>query len=110
MAVLTSGELAIESATRLAERADVAPLTRISTNFRAPSPSLQTRWASSSRIEFSARLKPEQIGYQNLHATATRGWAGTRAAWLCIVGFAAVLFNFGVVNVFFTGLHSYSGL
>ena len=45
-----------------------------------------------------------------LHATATRGWAGTRAAWLCIVGFAAVLFNFGVVNVFFTGLHSYSGL
>ena len=45
-----------------------------------------------------------------LHATATRGWSGTRAAWLCIVGFAAVLFNFGVVNVFFTGLHSYSGL
>lgn len=45
-----------------------------------------------------------------LHATATRDWAGTRAAWLCIVGFAAVLFNFGVVNVFFTGLHSYSGL
>lgn len=34
-----------------------------------------------------------------------RGWAGTRAAWLCIAGFAAVLFNFGVVNVFFTGLH-----
>lgn len=45
-----------------------------------------------------------------LHATATRGWAGTRSAWLCVVGFAAVLFNFGVVNVFFTGLHSYSGL
>lgn len=45
-----------------------------------------------------------------LHAMATRGWHGRRAAWLCITGFTAVLFNFGVVNVFFTGLHSYSGL
>jgi cytochrome c-type biogenesis protein CcsB len=45
-----------------------------------------------------------------LHAMATRGWHGRRAAWLCITGFAAVLFNFGIVNVFFTGLHSYSGL
>ncbi|GAB6858018.1 c-type cytochrome biogenesis protein CcsB [Microbacterium xylanilyticum] len=45
-----------------------------------------------------------------LHATATRGWRGARAAWLSIVGFAAVVFNFGIVNVFFSGLHSYSGL
>jgi cytochrome c-type biogenesis protein CcsB len=45
-----------------------------------------------------------------IHARATRGWRGTRSAWLGIVGFTAVLFNFGVVNVFFTGLHSYSGL
>jgi cytochrome c-type biogenesis protein CcsB len=45
-----------------------------------------------------------------VHAKATRGWEGNRAAWLSIVGFAAVLFNFGIVNVFFTGLHSYSGL
>ncbi len=45
-----------------------------------------------------------------MHATATRGWRGTRAAWLSIVGFAAVIFNFAIVNVFFTGLHSYSGL
>jgi ABC-type transport system involved in cytochrome c biogenesis permease subunit len=29
---------------------------------------------------------------------------------LAIVGFAAVLFNFTVVNLFFTGLHAYSGL
>lgn len=42
-----------------------------------------------------------------IHAKATRGWDGTRAAWLAIVGFAAVMFNFGVVNVFFKGLHSY---
>ena len=45
-----------------------------------------------------------------IHARSTRGWRGNRAAWLSLVGFAAVLFNFGVVNVFFDGLHSYSGI
>lgn len=45
-----------------------------------------------------------------IHARATRGWRGSRSAWLAIIGFAAVMFNFGVVNVFFHGLHSYSGL
>ena len=45
-----------------------------------------------------------------LHAKATRGWSGARAAWLSIIGFGAVVFNFAVVNVFFTGLHAYSGL
>mgnify|MGYP001036233883 FL=1 len=45
-----------------------------------------------------------------LHAKATRGWTGTRAAYLGLVGFAAVLFNFTIVNLFFEGLHVYSGL
>jgi cytochrome c-type biogenesis protein CcsB len=45
-----------------------------------------------------------------LHAMATRGWNGKRAAWLGLIGFSAVIFNFVVVNLFFTGLHSYSGL
>ncbi|WP_298866505.1 c-type cytochrome biogenesis protein CcsB [uncultured Microbacterium sp.] len=45
-----------------------------------------------------------------IHARATRGWRGTPSAWLNITGFASVLFNFTVVNVFFKGLHSYSGL
>ena len=45
-----------------------------------------------------------------IHARATRGWRGSRSAVLAIIGFAAVLFNFGIVNVFFHGLHSYSGL
>ncbi|MCU1482264.1 MAG: cytochrome biosis protein [Subtercola sp.] len=45
-----------------------------------------------------------------IHARATRGWRGSRSAWLAIIGFGAVLFNFGIVNVFFHGLHSYSGL
>jgi cytochrome c-type biogenesis protein CcsB len=45
-----------------------------------------------------------------IHARATRGWRGSRSSWLAIVGYSAVLFNFGVVNVFFKGLHAYSGL
>lgn len=45
-----------------------------------------------------------------IHARATRGWRGTPSAVLAIIGFAAVLFNFTVVNVFFSGLHAYSGL
>jgi ABC-type transport system involved in cytochrome c biogenesis permease subunit len=44
-----------------------------------------------------------------LHARVVRGWRGKRSAWLLILGFAATLFTyFG--NLFFGGLHSYSGL
>jgi ABC-type transport system involved in cytochrome c biogenesis permease subunit len=44
-----------------------------------------------------------------LHARVVRGWRGNRAAWLLVLGFAATLFTyFG--NLFFGGLHSYSGL
>ncbi|MEG9250098.1 c-type cytochrome biogenesis protein CcsB [Arthrobacter sp. Soc17.1.1.1] len=45
-----------------------------------------------------------------LHARATRGWTGTRAAWLSIVGYLCIVFNFTIVNVYFSGLHSYSGV
>ncbi|PZU37130.1 MAG: c-type cytochrome biogenesis protein CcsB [Microbacterium sp.] len=45
-----------------------------------------------------------------IHARATRGWRGKRSAWLSIIGFMTVLFNFTIVNIFFKGLHSYSGL
>lgn len=45
-----------------------------------------------------------------IHARATRGWRGSRSAWLAIIGFSTVLFNFTVVNLFFKGLHAYSGL
>jgi len=45
-----------------------------------------------------------------IHARATRGWRGSRSSWLALIGFSAVMFNFGIVNVFFKGLHSYSGL
>ncbi|MEO6942162.1 MAG: c-type cytochrome biogenesis protein CcsB [Terrimesophilobacter sp.] len=45
-----------------------------------------------------------------IHARATRGWRGTRSAWLAIIGFGAVAFNYTIVNLFFKGLHVYSGL
>jgi cytochrome c-type biogenesis protein CcsB len=45
-----------------------------------------------------------------IHARATRNWRGSRSATLAIVGFGTVLFNFTIVNLFFKGLHSYSGL
>ncbi len=45
-----------------------------------------------------------------LHANATRGWTGKRSIWLGLIGFFAVIFNFTIVNVFFKGLHVYSGL
>jgi cytochrome c-type biogenesis protein CcsB len=44
-----------------------------------------------------------------LHARVMRGWRGSRAAWLLVLGFEATLFTyFG--NYFFGGLHSYAGL
>jgi cytochrome c-type biogenesis protein CcsB len=45
-----------------------------------------------------------------IHARATRGWRGTRSAWLSIIAYAGVIFNYTIVNVFFKGLHAYSGL
>lgn len=44
-----------------------------------------------------------------LHARATAGWQGRRAAIISLLGFAALLFNFFGVNYLFSGLHSYAG-
>lgn len=42
-----------------------------------------------------------------LHARVVRDWRGKKAAWLLVLGFAAILFTyFG--NLFFGGLHSYA--
>ena len=45
-----------------------------------------------------------------LHARATRGWGPRKAAYIACVGFAALLFNFLVVNIWIVGLHSYAGV
>jgi cytochrome c-type biogenesis protein CcsB len=43
-----------------------------------------------------------------LHARATVGWRGRRAAILAIVGFGALVFNLVAVNLVISGLHSYA--
>jgi cytochrome c-type biogenesis protein CcsB len=45
-----------------------------------------------------------------MHARATAGWEPRRAMVIALVGYVCVLLNFTVVNLLFTGLHSYSGL
>jgi cytochrome c-type biogenesis protein CcsB len=45
-----------------------------------------------------------------LHARATAGWKGNRAAYINLLGFGAMTFNFFVVNIVISGLHSYAGL
>lgn len=45
-----------------------------------------------------------------LHARATAGWKGTRATAINLLGFSTMIFNFFVVNVVISGLHSYAGL
>ncbi|WP_067543144.1 c-type cytochrome biogenesis protein CcsB [Nocardia crassostreae] len=45
-----------------------------------------------------------------LHARATSGWRDTKAAWINIAGFIAMLFNLFIINMVVSGLHSYAGL
>jgi cytochrome c-type biogenesis protein CcsB len=45
-----------------------------------------------------------------LHARATAGWRGRRAHYIQLLGFASLIFNILVVQVFLAGLHSYAGV
>jgi cytochrome c-type biogenesis protein CcsB len=45
-----------------------------------------------------------------LHARATAGWRGTAAARVNMVAFATMIFNFFIINMVVSGLHSYAGL
>jgi cytochrome c-type biogenesis protein CcsB len=45
-----------------------------------------------------------------LHARATAGWKGRRAAVVAIVGLASFWFNFIGINLLVSGLHSYAGI
>ncbi|MFE1781170.1 c-type cytochrome biogenesis protein CcsB [Streptomyces sp. NPDC059506] len=46
-----------------------------------------------------------------LHARATAGWKGRKAAYLALIAFACWIFNYYGVNMFVTGsLHSYAGV
>ena len=45
-----------------------------------------------------------------LHARATTGWSARSANYLALAGYGCILVNYMVVNVFFVGQHSYSGM
>jgi cytochrome c-type biogenesis protein CcsB len=51
------------------------------------------------------------LGYAAyLHARATAGWRGRRAALLSLIAFACLMVDYYVVNTVITGLHSYAGI
>jgi cytochrome c-type biogenesis protein CcsB len=45
-----------------------------------------------------------------LHARATAGWKGRKAAYLAMLAFGCFLFNYFGVNIFINGKHSYAGV
>jgi cytochrome c-type biogenesis protein CcsB len=45
-----------------------------------------------------------------LHARATSGWSRQSANYIALAGWACIVINYAVVNVFFVSQHSYSGL
>ncbi|MBY6413922.1 c-type cytochrome biogenesis protein CcsB [Rhodococcus sp. BP-252] len=63
-------------------------------------------WDPKETVSFIAWI----IYAAYLHARATTGWRDTRAAWINIAGFVAMLFNLFIINMVVSGLHSYAGL
>jgi cytochrome c-type biogenesis protein CcsB len=45
-----------------------------------------------------------------MHARATAGWEPRKAMYIALAGYAAIVVNYAVVNVFFVGQHSYAGM
>jgi cytochrome c-type biogenesis protein CcsB len=43
-----------------------------------------------------------------LHARATAGWKGAKAAWIAVAAAAALIIDYYVVNIFVVGFHSYA--
>ncbi|SDY60835.1 cytochrome c-type biogenesis protein CcsB [Evansella caseinilytica] len=43
-----------------------------------------------------------------LHLRLSNGWHGEKSAWLCVIGFAIIMFNLIFVNLVIAGLHSYA--
>ncbi|MBO8170644.1 MAG: c-type cytochrome biogenesis protein CcsB [Bacillaceae bacterium] len=45
-----------------------------------------------------------------LHLRLSRGWHGSKSAWMAVLGFVFVLFTLVFVNLVIAGLHSYAGV
>jgi cytochrome c-type biogenesis protein CcsB len=57
-------------------------------------------WAFVSWVVYAAYL----------HARATAGWRGRRAAWIAVLGWATMMVNLFAINLITSGLHSYAGV
>jgi cytochrome c-type biogenesis protein CcsB len=57
-------------------------------------------WAFVSWVVYAAYL----------HARATAGWRGRRAAWIAILAWATMMINLFAINLITSGLHSYAGV
>ncbi|MGH3801639.1 MAG: c-type cytochrome biogenesis protein CcsB [Pseudonocardiaceae bacterium] len=65
-------------------------------------------WGWDPKETFALVAWVVYAGY--LHARATAGWRGSRAAWINVAGFAVMLFNLFFVNIVIAGFHSYAGI
>lgn len=65
-----------------------------------------TYWSWDPKETWSLITWIIYAGY--FHARLMYGWKGKRAAWMAVIGFAAVLFTFFGVNYLLSGLHSYA--
>jgi ABC-type transport system involved in cytochrome c biogenesis permease subunit len=105
-AVMASGVFLVSGVTRalhvLAEYRSARPGRTRGTD-RLPPPEFLDRLAYRS-----AAFVPWVCYAAYLHARATAGWRGRRAAWINLVGLAVVLFNLFFVNLVVAGLHSYA--
>jgi len=63
-------------------------------------------WGWDPKETWSAISWLVYAGY--LHARATAGWSGRRAAWISILGFTTMMINLFGVNFVVSGLHSYA--
>lgn len=45
-----------------------------------------------------------------LHARATVGWSPRRVSIIALAGYGCIIVNYTVVNLYFVGMHSYSGM
>ncbi|MGH3960546.1 c-type cytochrome biogenesis protein CcsB, partial [Mycobacterium sp.] len=63
-------------------------------------------WDPKETVAFIAWL----VYAAYLHARSTAGWRDSKAAWINVVGFVAMVFNLFFVNLVTVGLHSYAGV
>ncbi|MGV0430993.1 c-type cytochrome biogenesis protein CcsB [Corynebacterium tuberculostearicum] len=74
-------------------------------------------WAESAWGRFWGWDPKETVSFMTwilyaayLHARATPSWGATKAAFVNLLGLAAMLFNLFFINMVVSGLHSYAGL